>query len=95
MADILISKVMVKRIRSGFATYTDKRHHGISDYLFARKWGIGTDKANRNLQYTTQDNMRSNMNPLTRHNRKYFLLQRLSQLNCIFYTDTLFSKENP
>ena len=30
MVDILISKVRFKRTRSGFATYTDKKHHGIS-----------------------------------------------------------------
>ena len=30
MVDILTSKVRVKRTRSGFATYADKRHHGIS-----------------------------------------------------------------
>ena len=50
MVDILISKVRVKRTRSGFATYTDKRHHGISADRLARKWGIGIEKAKPNIQ---------------------------------------------
>ena len=37
--------------------------------------------------------MISALNPLTRWYRIDFLLQRLHQLNCRFYTDTLFSKE--
>ena len=53
MVEILIIKVRVKRTRSGFATYTDKRHPGISDDLLARKWGIVLDKVNRTLQSTT------------------------------------------
>ena len=56
--DILISKVKVKRTRSGFANYTYKRHHGISTDILARKWGIGIDKEKRTLQSTTHDSMR-------------------------------------
>ena len=37
MVDRLIRKVSVKRIRSGFATYTDKQHHGISPDILAKK----------------------------------------------------------
>ena len=40
MVDILIGKVRVKRTRSGYTTYTDKRNYGISADLLARKWGI-------------------------------------------------------
>ena len=50
MVGRLISKVRVKITRSGLTTYTDKRHHGISVDLLARKWGIGIYKENRNLQ---------------------------------------------
>ena len=50
MVDILISKVRVKIPRSGFAIYTDRKHHGISADILAIKWGIGLDKANMNLQ---------------------------------------------
>ena len=50
MVDILIIKFRVKRTRSGFATYIDKQHYGISFDLLARKWGIGIDKAKRTLQ---------------------------------------------
>ena len=46
----MISKVRVKITRSGFATYTDKRHHRISADILARKWGIGIDKAKQTLQ---------------------------------------------
>ena len=37
MVDILISKDRVKRTIIGFTTYTDKRHHGISANILARK----------------------------------------------------------
>ena len=39
--------------RTGFATITDKRYHGISSELLAQKWGIGVDKANTILKITT------------------------------------------
>ena len=87
-----ISKVRVKRTRSGFSTYTYKRHHGISFDILEIKWGIGIYKANRNLQSTIQDNVRSALKPMTRPYRTYFLLYRLRRLNCRFYTDTLFVK---
>ena len=92
MVEILISKVRVKRTRSVFTTNINKRHHGISTDLVARKWGIGLYKENRILQSTTQDNMRSALKPMTRRYGTDFLLQRISRLNCRFYTDTLFSK---
>ena len=60
--------------------------------MLERKRGIRLDKANRNLQSTTQDNVISALKPLTWRYRKYFLLQRLSRLNCRLYTDTLFAK---
>ena len=93
MVDRLISKVRVKRTRSGFATHTYKRHHGISVDLLARKWRIGIDKEKRTLQSTTQDNLRSDMKPLIRRYRTDFLLQRLHLLDCRFYTDALFEKD--
>ena len=37
MMDRFISKVRVKRKRSGLETYTDKLHHGIINDLLARK----------------------------------------------------------
>ena len=77
MVDILISKVRVKRTRSGFVTYTDKQHHGISTDLLARKWGIVLDKAKLTLKSTTQDNVRSALKPLQRRYRTDFLSQRL------------------
>ena len=92
MVDRLISKVRVKRSRSGFATYTDKPHYGISANLLSRKWVIGLDKLNRNLQSITQDNLRSDLKTLKRQYRTDLLSQRLRRLNCIFYTDTLFAK---
>ena len=65
MVDRLISKVRVKRTTSEFATYTDKQHHGISADILAREWGIGLEKAKRNLQSTTHDNVISALKPLT------------------------------
>ena len=93
MVDRLIRKVRVKRTISGFTTYKYKRHHGISTDLMARKWGIGLDKAKHNLQSTTQDNVISDLNPLTKKYRTDYLFQRICLLNCRFYTDTLFAKD--
>ena len=73
----LISKFRVKRTRSGFATYIDKRHHGMSADILTRKWGIVIDKAKRTLQSITQYNVISALKPLTRRYRTYFLSQRL------------------
>ena len=92
MVDILMRKVRVNRTRNGFSTYTDKRHHGISADILARKLWIGLDKSNLTLKSTTQDHMRSALKPLTRRYRTYFLSQRLRQLNCRFCVDTLFAK---
>ena len=91
--DILTSKVRVKRKIIGFATYTNKRHHGISADLLARKCGIGIYKTKRTLQSTTQDHVISALKPLTGRYRTDLLLQRLCQLNCISYRYTLFSKD--
>ena len=90
-----MSEVRVSRKRGGFATYTDKRHHGISADLLARKWGIGIDKATLILQFTTQNTVRSALKPLTRRYRTDLLLQRLRRLNCRFYTNVLFANKNP
>ena len=73
----LISKVRVKIIRSGFANYTDNRHHGISADLLAIKWGIGIDEAKRTLKSRTRDNVRSDLKPLTWRYRTDLLSQRL------------------
>ena len=72
MVDILINKVRFKRTRIGLETYTDKRHRGISTDILERKWGIGLDKAKWTLQSTTQDNVISDLKPLTRRYRKIF-----------------------
>ena len=93
MVDRLISKARVKRKRSGFVTYTNKQHHGISTDILTRKWGVGLDKENRTLQSTTQDNVISALKPPMQRYRIYFLSQRLRRLNCRFYADTLFSKD--
>ena len=93
MMNRLIIKVRVKITRSGFATYPDKRHHGISADVLARKWGIGLDKANQTLQSTTQDNVRSALKPLTRRYRTDFTSQRLCWQNCRIYTNTIFAKD--
>ena len=49
MVDRLISKVIVNRTRGVFATYTYKRHHGISADILEGKWGIGIEKSKRTL----------------------------------------------
>ena len=95
MVEILIIKVGFKRTRSGFSTYIDKRHHGISADIWEIQWGVELYKSKRNLESPTQDNVRSDLNPLTRRYITGFLLRRLCQLDFRFYTDTLFAKENP
>ena len=95
MVDRLIRKVRVNITRCGFTTYTYKQHYGISAHILARKWGIRLEKAKRSLPSPTQDNVRSDLNPLTRRYITGFLLRRLCQLDFRFYTDTLFAKENP
>ena len=95
MVDRLIIKVRVKRTRSGFTTYTYKRHRRISANLLAIKWRVVLDKAKRTLQSTTQDNVRSALKPLTRRYRKYLLSQRLCRLNCIFIQTHYLQRTNP
>ena len=58
MLDRLIINVRVMRTRSGYATYKNKQHHGISTDMLETKMVIVIEKANINLQYTTQDNVR-------------------------------------
>ena len=92
LVESIICKVKTRMTRTGFATITDKRHHGISLELLAQKWGIGVDKASNTLKNTAQDSIRSAILPLTRRYRTDFMSQRLRRLNTTWYTDTLFSK---
>ena len=50
IVEILIIKSRFKRTRSGFANYTDKRHHEIIADILAINWGDVIDKAKRTLQ---------------------------------------------
>ena len=93
MVDRFISKVRVKRTRCGFANYTDKQHHGIIADLLARKCGIGIYNSKQTLQSTTQDNVRSDLKPMTWRYITDFLSQRLCRIYCSFYTYTLFAKD--
>jgi len=71
---------------------TSERHHGVDASLLSLKWGIGLQKAKDTIKYTTQQNVRSAILPLTRRYRTDLLSQRLRRLNTRFYTDTMFSK---
>ena len=93
MMNRLISKFGIKRTRSGFSSYIYKLHHGISTDLLEIKWGIVLYKSKRTLQSATQDNVISSLKPLTWWYRTDFLSHRIRQLNCRFYTDTIFSKD--
>ena len=66
MVENIICKVKTRKTRTGFATITDDRHHGISPQLLAQKWGIGMEKAKKILKSTTQNSIRSAVLPLTR-----------------------------
>ena len=74
MVERLIIKVRVKRTRTGFVTFADKQHYGISADILAIKWGIGIDKAKRTLKSTIPDNVISSLNPLTWRYRTDFLI---------------------
>jgi len=71
---------------------TSQRHDGVDTSLLSLKWGIGLQKAKDTIKYTTQQNVRSAILPLTRRYRTDLLSQRLRRLNTRFYTDTMFSK---
>ena len=91
MVDILISKVRVKRKRSGFATYTDMQHHGIQTDLLSRKWGIVLDKAKSTLHSTTQDNVRSALKPLTwRYRTTFAVAEAMSTELHILYRNSIY-----
>ena len=81
LAESITCKVKTRMTRTGFATITDKRHHGISSELLAQKLGMGVDKANNTLKSTTQDSIRSAILPLTRRYRTDFMSQWLRRLN--------------
>ena len=53
IVDRLIRNARVRRNRSGYATYIDNQHYGISDDMLEIKWEIVLDKANSTLQSTT------------------------------------------
>ena len=93
IAENIICKVKTRKTRTGFATITEDRHHGVSPELLAQKWGIGMEKAKNTLKSTTQNSIRSAVLPLTRRYRTDFMSQRLRRLNTTWYTDTLFSKQ--
>ena len=61
--------------------------------MFARKWGIGVDKAKRTFKDRTQNNVISTLKPLKQGHRTDFMSQRRHRNNYRFYTDTLFSKD--
>ena len=90
MVDRLISNVRVKSTSIGYATYTEKRHHGIKAGITKMNCGIGIDKAEQNLESTMKENVRSSINLHKCKYRTEFLSQRLGGLNCRFYTDKNF-----
>ena len=65
MVDILIKNVRVRRKIRVYATYIDKRHHGISTDMLEIKWGIELDKKSCTLQSKNQDNVILSLKPLT------------------------------
>ena len=93
LVDILISNLKVISIRIWYGTYTDKHHHVLSSDILVKKVGIGLNKASKNLEYKTQEIVRSIIKPLTWQYRTGFLSRMFSRLNLRFYTDTLFSKD--
>ena len=66
MAGILIRNVRVRRARKGYAIYMDKFRCGLSSDILANKWFIDLYKTKCNLEYTTQQDVRSEIKILTR-----------------------------
>jgi hypothetical protein len=67
-------------------------HHSPTAETLAAKWGYNIEIAKQTLECTTQENIRSAIQPLTRRYRTDLQSQRLRRLDCHFYTDTLFAK---
>ena len=58
MVNRLIKNVRVRITRSGYGTYTDKKHQGISADILTRKWEIVLGKEKITIQITVQNNVR-------------------------------------
>ena len=95
MVDRVFRNVRFRRTRSVYSTYISKRHHGLRSDMLTRNWWIVLDKSKCTLQFTTQDNLRSALKPLTRRYRTYLLQQRLRQLKCRFIQTRYFQRKNP
>ena len=55
IVDRLIGHIRVSMNKKVYAKITNERHHLVKPELFARKWGIGLEKAKYMLKATTQD----------------------------------------
>ena len=71
---------------------TTDRHSSISPENLSKKWMIGLESARRTLRVTTQQGIRTAINPITRRYRVDNLALHRHRLNTRFYTDTLFSR---
>ena len=63
---------MITSVRN---TFTDKRHHGINPYILERKWGIEFKISQVNINGITQQNLQSEVLPLTQHDCTGFISQ--------------------
>ena len=71
---------------------TTDRHSSVSPENLSKKWMIGLESARRTLRVTTQQGIRTAINPITRRYRVDNLALHRHRLNTRFYTDTLFSQ---
>ena len=51
--------------RRGYMFHTNKFHHGLSENILTHKLGINLDKVKCTIEPTTQENIRSDIKPLT------------------------------
>ena len=81
------------RIIIGYAKFTNKQYHVLSDNLLAKKWCIGLDKATSIIEFTNREKFIPLIKEITQWYRTDLISQILPRLNIIFYTDTLSSKK--
>ena len=66
MVDRLTRNIRFSMTKNGYAKMTNEKTHLVTQECFARKWGIGVEKAKETLKAKTQDCICSDLLPLTR-----------------------------
>ena len=65
--------------RRGYMFHTNKFHHGLSENILTHKLGIDLDKVKCTIEPTTQENIRSDIKPLT----GWYIIQTYFIRSCV------------